>query len=58
MDIRTKLSLVLSLTGTILINIMVPILEKKIPSIDSVIITFIVLFIGYYIFVGKVETND
>ena len=58
MDNRTKLSLVLSLSITILINIMVSILEKQIPSINSVIITFNVLFIGYYIFVGKEETND
>lgn len=52
---RVKLSLILSVFGTLIINVLCFLIEKTTIDINTVLISFIILFIGYYLSVGETK---
>lgn len=52
---RVKLSLILSVFGTLIINVLCSLIENTTIDINTVLISFIILFIGYYLSVGETK---
>ena len=54
---RVKLSLILSVFGTLIINVLCFLIDNTTIDIKLVLISFIILFIGYYLSVGETKNE-